>query len=156
MSLAIYLTDMLYFHPQMWTPFLSFPSWFHPLSSVCALVTSGIAARDTLPAFIWSFFHVWRIFVTVGLKWNTIPAVSKAPLCYLTCWKLMGDSESFNWCFMGSMALRQCYSITIIFHRGQSWTLQLLPFEDISLRAVSVCYVSLVCTSLDLCVTPNC
>lgn len=45
---------------------------------------------------------------TSGPNWNTKSMVSKAPLCRVYSWpigQVMGDSESFNWCFMGSVAL---------------------------------------------------
>lgn len=112
MSLAVYVTDKLYCTPQGSPPFFSLSWWPDTVfvlfiaCPLCVLLNSGMATvRDTPSAkvpFMLEKFPWWPAL-------NETPYVQfQRPLSaclYLTCWKVMRDSESFKWCFMGGTAL---------------------------------------------------
>lgn len=124
MSHAIYLTDTLYFIPQG----SNLHSFVFLITScpLRVLLANGMATvRDTPPAPIQSSFHVGKLSVMAGLNWNTKPAVSKAPLCRFIhdlsgkSWVIRKASIDVLW---GAWPSAQRYSITVIFHCGQTWT----------------------------------
>ncbi len=107
MSLAIYLTDTLYFYPQGSTDQWHGNSTWH----FTCLHPKFLSCR--------------KVSMMAGVNWNTKPAVSKAPLCWFILdllgksWVIRKASIDVLW---GAWPSVQCYSITVIFHCGWTWT----------------------------------
>lgn len=87
---------------------------------LCAFYWPVAAVRDTPPAFTRSSFHVRKVSITAWpkLKHHTYSFKAVSAGLWLTCGVILKASIDVLW---GAWPSVQYYSITVIFHCGQTW-----------------------------------
>lgn len=165
MSLAIYLTDTLYFYPQGSLLFFSIVTGHfffvllitsHPLYVLLISDMATVCETPHLPSarlpFMSGQFPWWLAQIETQK-----PAVSKAPLSRFILdlleksWVMRKALIDVLWGAWPSVLQHKC-NIPPDLDSISDYR----SFKDIPLGAVSVSYISLVCSGFYLCVTPNC